>query len=124
MPISVLAFSTMPERLRTEGLAFLHLTLNMGTAVGVAAIFNVLNRGIQINHEVMSAHINPYNELFRYSFSPGAWDLSEASGLVALDAEITRQATMIAYNNSSYLIPIVGLLVIPLLLLLRPPPPP
>lgn len=122
VPISVLAFSTMPERLRTEGLAFLHLMLNMGTAVGVAAIFNVLSRGIQINHEVMAAHVNPYNDLFRYRFSPEAWDLSEPSGLIALDAEITRQATMIAYNNSFYLIAIVGIVVIPLLFLLRAPP--
>ena len=121
VPISVMAFSTLPTRYRTEGLAIFHLMLNLGTAIGIAALFNVFAQSLQINHEVLSGTVTSFNELFRYGAVPEGWDPTELSGLLAIDAEVTRQAAMIAYNNTYYLIAIVALGAIPLVYLLRPP---
>ena len=61
--------------------------------------------------------MNPYNDVFKYASIPELWNLADTSGLVALDAEITSQATMIAYNNSFYATALVALAMLPLILL-------
>jgi DHA2 family multidrug resistance protein len=44
-------------------------------------------------------------------------------GLAALDASVTRQAQMIAYNNDFKLLLVLSLAILPLVLLLKPPRP-
>ena len=119
VPISIIAFSTLPNRLRTEGMSILHLTSNLGTAIGTAWVFNVLTRAIQTNHAILSAHITPFNELLRFSLPRQAWDLAERADLAALSVEIGRQAAMIAYNNTFFLCAAAGLVVLPLIAALR-----
>ena len=51
------------------------------------------------------------------------YDFSTPQGLAALDASVTRQAQMIAYNNDFKLLLILSLAILPLVLLLRPPRP-
>ena len=121
-PIAQLAFSTLDVRLRTEGMATFHLMLSIGAAAGIAIIFSVLANSAQINHEVLTGHISVYNEAFRYSFVPQALDLTEQSGLMAMKAEIRRQATMIAFNNSFYVSAVISALMLPMILFMRRPP--
>ena len=47
--------------------------------------------------------------------------MDTVTGLAALDAEITRQATMIAYVNDFYLLALASLMALPLLLLIKRP---
>lgn len=117
-PVAMMAFSTLPTHLRTEGMSLFHLILNLASSIGVAGMFYLLVRYSQVNHEVLAAHVNPYNELFRGS---AVWDLSEPSTLVAIESEISRQAGMIAFNNNHLLLAIMAVAAIPLLLLIRLP---
>ena len=119
VPITTLAFTTLSRRHTTEGFSVFFLVFFTGTTVGFAVIFAVLTRTAQISHAVLSEYVNPYNELFRYSFIRELWNPAEANGLAALDAEITRQATMIAYNNSFYATALVSLAMLPLIFLFR-----
>ena len=121
VPVSMLTLSTLEVRLRTEGLAVFHLLLNMGAAAGIAVIFFVWTRSLQTSHEILTGHVTHYSEVFRYSFVPQMWDLTERSGLLAVDAEIWRQAGMIAYNNSFYLTAVISALMLPLTFLMRRP---
>ena len=117
--ISAVAFTTLPARLRTEGMTFLHLINNLGVAIGAALMFNLVARYRQASHEELTAHVSPFNETFRAA-SPGqAWDLAEPGDLAALSAEIGRQATMIAFNNAFYVTALIGLAALPLIALLR-----
>jgi MFS transporter, DHA2 family, multidrug resistance protein len=118
VPLSLLAFSTLAERKRNEGMALFYVAQSLGTATGTAVIYNVLTRSMRVNHDAMSEVLTPYNELFKLG---GMWNLSTPGGLAALDAEIGRQAAMVAYNNSFYLIAIIGLLLLPVAVFLRPP---
>ncbi len=47
------------------------------------------------------------------------WNLHSLHGLATLNAEITRQAEMIAYNNVFKLLMVLTLAIIPLILMLR-----
>jgi MFS transporter, DHA2 family, multidrug resistance protein len=120
VPVSVMAFATIEQRLRTEGLAVFHLILNLGTTVGVAAIFNVLARDMQANRAVLSHFINPYNKALGFGGASGLWDTGDRGGLAALNAEVGRQAAVIAYNDTFFLIGLVALAAMPLCLLLKP----
>ncbi|HEY1990955.1 MAG TPA: hypothetical protein VGH71_00735, partial [Gammaproteobacteria bacterium] len=53
--------------------------------------------------------------------SPLATDLSSTHDLVMLNGMVTRQASMIAFNNDFKLMMILSLIAIPIVLLLRRP---
>jgi len=48
------------------------------------------------------------------------FSLTTPSGIAALNAEVTRQAAMVAYVNDYALMMMIVMLLIPLLLLVRP----
>jgi MFS transporter, DHA2 family, multidrug resistance protein len=119
VPLTVLAFRTLPVHYRAEGVALFYVVMSLGTATGTAVIYNVLTRSVKVNHDVLVEHLTPYNELFAYGFIPRAWNIMQPSGLAGLDAEIARQSLMIAYNNCFLLIAVAGLALIPLGFMLR-----
>ena len=121
VPLTVLAFSTLNERFRAEGMGFYYVVSMLGTSVGTAVIFNVFTRSARINHDVMVELLNPYNANFGYGFVPRLLGNLQYGGLAAMDAEMVRQATMIAYNNCFYLIAIVAAAMIPMSLMMRMP---
>ena len=122
VPLTQLALATLDRKLVTEAIALQHLILNIGAAFGIAMIFYVLSSSIQINYETLTRHISPYNEAFHLGFAPKLWDLGERSGLMAMEAEVGRQAAMIAFNNSFYLTALISALMFPLALFARRPP--
>jgi DHA2 family multidrug resistance protein len=54
-------------------------------------------------------------------FLAAPYSLTIPSGIAALNAEVTRQAQMIAYINDFYFMVIIIVVALPLLLLLRRP---
>ena len=123
-PVALMAFSTLPIRHRTEAMALFHLTLNLASSIGVAALFYLLVVYSQVNHEVLAAHVSPYNELFRLPVIKDLWDLSQQTSLAAIESEISRQAGMIAFNNNFLLIALLTLVTLPLIPFIRLPPRP
>ena len=119
--INTLTFVTLPSYLKTEGFALYYTVLFTGASVGIAAIVTVLSRMRQVAHTVVGAHVNPYNEHFRFMGVPQAWDLTEVEGLMALEAEVQRQAEMIAYSDAFYATALIALVGIPLTLMFRSP---
>ncbi len=117
--ITALTFSTLRARLQTEAMSVFHAIFFVGSALGVAGIMAIHARTAQISHAVLSEHISPLREVFGYSFVPNLWDLESLSGLAALDGEIVRQATMIAYNNTFFSVAATSLLAVPLVFLFR-----
>jgi DHA2 family multidrug resistance protein len=57
----------------------------------------MIARLTQVNHASLVEHISPLNPLLRNVMPPGASHSQIAQVAVALDAEISRQAAMIAY---------------------------
>ncbi len=117
--LNTLALAKLNKRIQDQGLALFYLCFDSGSAIGTAAVIGLHARYIQINHALLSESINPFNGILRYRTYPEAWTTAESSGLAALDIEITRQATMIAYNNSFLLIALILAALIPFIILFR-----
>ena len=116
VPLSTVAFATLDERFRTEGTAFFNLLRNLGSSIGISAVQTLLTRNTQAVHASLATDLTP----FAATVDPAlrAATSNEAS-LAALNAEVTRQAAMIAYIDDFKLIMIMTIGLMPLLLLLR-----
>ncbi|WP_300537075.1 DHA2 family efflux MFS transporter permease subunit [Sphingosinicella sp.] len=121
--INLAAFATLPPRYRTDAASLLYLMRNLGSSVGISIVTAQLARSVQTSHELLVGNIT------ETSLAPLNPHLVEGAGGVGssvfsmIDAEITRQATMIGYINDFYLLMIVTILSIPLVLLLKQPAP-
>ena len=84
------------------------------TAGKVVAVFSavetLLTRNTQILHSALGEHVTPY-----MSGQPQP----TGSALAALNATVTKQAAMIAYNNDFQLMLFLCLAAAPLVILLR-----
>ena len=120
VPLSTVAFSTLPSPLRNEGTAFFNLLRNIGSAIGISIVQTLLTQNTQIMHATLAEHITPY-VLQHPALSASQANPADPVGLRLLNGQLTHQAAMIAYNNDYQLMMIVTIAVLPLLLLLRPP---
>jgi DHA2 family multidrug resistance protein len=120
-PLSTITFSTLPRHLLTQGTALFSLTRNIGGSCGVAIVVALLSENTQIVHSRMVEHLRPDNPLAQAPFLAAPYSLSLPSGVAALNAEVTRQAQMIAYIDDFYLMGVIVIAALPLLLLLRRP---
>ena len=118
VPISTVAYSTLPMSARTEAAGIFSLMRNIGSSVGISIVMTLLSRGTQVNHAEMAARITPFDATATHLGA--TLHLPQAAGLAALNAQITRQATAVAFLNDFWMMMIMTVVAIPLLLLLRP----
>ena len=116
VPISTVAYSTLPMSTRTEAAGIFSLTRNIGSSVGISIVMTLLARNTQINHAEIASRLTPYGD--NMAQMPAAF--GGAGGLAALNGEVTRQASGIAFLNDFWLMMVMTVAAIPLLLLLRP----
>ncbi|HEV7633133.1 MAG TPA: DHA2 family efflux MFS transporter permease subunit [Steroidobacteraceae bacterium] len=116
VPLSAITFATLAPHLRNEGAAVFSLMRNIGSSVGISAVVALLTRNTQILHSRLAEHVTPFGD----GLSAGTAALSSSAGLAAVNGEVTRQASMLAYNNDFYLMLVLTVLAVPLVALLRP----
>jgi DHA2 family multidrug resistance protein len=116
-PLSTIAFSTLAPHLRNEGTAFFSLMRNLGSSVGISAVTTLLVRNTQIMHSRLAEHVTPFGDGLT-PLGPGTPTVDQLAGLNAM---VTQQAAMIAYNNDFKLMLILTVIAIPLVALLRAP---
>lgn len=122
VPLSTIAFATLPGSLRADGTGLYSLSRNVGSSVGISIVTVLLAQNTQVNHAEIGAHITPYNRLFSTWPINSLLDPLTASGRATLDGLITKQASWIAYIDDFKLLMLLSLAVMPLLLLLTTPP--
>lgn len=119
IPLATVAFATLPSHLRTEGAAFFNLLRNLGSSIGISIVQALLTRNTQILHSSLASQILPYNANANFGLQSVGFKLNQPQDLFLLNAEVTRQGSMIAYLNNFYLMMAVTLLMVPLILLFR-----
>lgn len=122
VPLSTITFATLPPKFRNDGTSIFSLVRSIGSSIGISVVITVLSRQTQANHEVLARHINPFNPALQQAVEIGAIDLSSTAGLVSLNNEITRQATMLAYLEDFHLLMLISLAAVPLVWLLKKAP--
>jgi DHA2 family multidrug resistance protein len=118
-PLSTATFSTLPRNLLTQGTAIFSLMRNVGGSVGISSVVALLSENTQVVHSRLMEHLRPDNPLAQAPYLAAPYSLTEPTGVAALNAEATRQATMIAYLDDFKLMMMIMVMSLPLLLLLR-----
>jgi DHA2 family multidrug resistance protein len=119
VPLSAATFATLAPRLRNEGTPVYSLLRNIGGSVGISIVQMLLTRGAAQAHEQLAGLVTQGN-LGLQSLPPGL-DVGSQTGLAVLNAEVTRQAALVAYVNDFWIMMAITVLVIPLLMLIRKP---
>jgi DHA2 family multidrug resistance protein len=121
VPLTTLAFSTLPSHLRGEGTGLYNLSRNIGSSVGISMVTALITENTQINHENIAAYVTPFNHAFDAPAAVQSVDPLTALGRASLDGIITLQATIIAYIDDFKLLMLTSIIAMPLVLLLRKP---
>jgi DHA2 family multidrug resistance protein len=119
IPLQVVAFATLDPALRTEGTALLSLLRNVGSAIGISVTGALVTRNAAVEHSVLSGFVTPLNRAFQGAASALLPVTSQAAQ--TLDAIVSRQAEIVAYNNDWKLMMLMSLPMLLLLLLMRGP---
>ena len=122
VPLSTLAFATVPPHLRPEGSSVYTLVRNLGSSVGISIMNALVVANTQTMHDSLAAKVVPSDAVVRATL-PGAFNPATAAGITALNGEVTRQASMVAYVDDFRLMFIITLACMPMLLLMRKPRP-
>ncbi|MNF44348.1 Multidrug export protein EmrB [compost metagenome] len=121
VPLSTMAFATLPLALRPDGTGLYNLSRNIGSSVGISICSVLLAQNVQINHADIVSYVTAFNPAFRDDVVQSHFNPLTLGGRAALDGMINEQATWIAYINDFRLLMILSLGAIPLILLLRKP---
>lgn len=117
VPLSTVAFSTLPAQLRNGASALFNLIRNVGSSMGISIVFTLLTRHTQLNHADLAVHINKFNPMLQNALRQITLPAHKA--LVLLNGEINRQATMISYDDNFLLMAGLMLLMLPVLMFMR-----
>jgi DHA2 family multidrug resistance protein len=120
-PLQVIAFGTLPVELRTDGTALFSLVRNVGSSIGISVTSFLLVENTQAVHAAIAEQVTPFNRMLQTGGAYLYWNSATQYGLRALDTEITRQASIIAYMDDFKLMLLVSLPAVLLLFLMRRP---
>ena len=119
VPLSTITFATLPGALRTQGTALYSLIRNIGSSIGISLVIFLLTRNTQVVHAELAGQVTPFNDALAAVASGRIWDMATTLGKAALNAEVTKQAMVVAYANDFKLMMVVALIALPLIFLLR-----
>jgi MFS transporter, DHA2 family, multidrug resistance protein len=120
VPLQLLALSTLPARIMSQGTAIRALMRMLGGSIGISILETQLVQNTQIVHSRLVEGLRPDNPLAQAPYLHAPYSLIDPSGIAALNAEVTRQAAMVSYNNDFALMMMVVIAALPALLLVRP----
>ena len=121
VPLTTVAFSTLPAHMRGDGTGLYNLSRNIGSSVGISVVTALIAENTQVNHANIAAYVTPFNHAFNAPAVMHALNPLTAAGRAALDGLITSQAVIIAYIDDFKLLMILSLAAIPLVIFLRKP---
>ncbi|MBL0917021.1 MAG: EmrB/QacA family drug resistance transporter, partial [Sphingopyxis sp.] len=123
IPLNTMAFATIPPQYRTDGSSLLNLLRSIGASVGISVVTTLLGANIQTSHEDLAAHVTNSSTSMLDASTADRFGIVGDTAMAMVNAEINRQAAMVAYIDDFWLMMWVTLAAVPLVLLLRPPKP-
>jgi MFS transporter, DHA2 family, multidrug resistance protein len=119
VPLSTVTFATLAPSLRNAGTPIYSLLRNIGSSVGISVVTMLLAEHAATAHVRIVEDMGVGSALL--GSLPQALDPSGLGTLAAVNAEVTRQATLIAYLGDFKMMMVMAVVAIPLLLLIRRP---
>lgn len=120
IPLNTMAFATLAPHFRTDASSLLNLFRSLGASVGISVVTTFLGSNVQRSHADLAAHVTNSTGSLIDPSTADRFGIMGDTAMAMMNAEITRQAAMIAYIDDFWLMMWVTLASIPLVLLLRP----
>jgi len=118
VPISTVAFATLPNHLRTGATAITTLTRNIGSSIGISMVIANLTSKTTEMHARLTEQVTPFNDALQMPDVAANLNVHADTGRALLDLIVTQQAAMLAYLNDFKLLMVLTLAVIPLILVI------
>ncbi|MDP1584424.1 MAG: DHA2 family efflux MFS transporter permease subunit, partial [Bradyrhizobium sp.] len=118
VPLSTVAFLTLPNHLRTDGTSMLTLLRNVGSSIGISLVISQLTEGSRWSYAVLSQHASPFNHALQMPDVRSVIDLGTDKGRAMLDAVLKLQAQIIAFSHDYQMVMIFTLCAIPLTIMI------
>jgi DHA2 family multidrug resistance protein len=118
VPLSTVAFLTLPNHLRTDGTSMLTLLRNVASSIGISIVIAQLTSGTRMAHAVLVEHITPFNNALQMPNVSSMLDMTTDSGRALADAIVTVQAQIIAFGLDYQMVMLVTLCANPLALMI------
>jgi DHA2 family multidrug resistance protein len=118
VPLSTVAFLTLPNHLRTDGTSMLTLMRNVASSIGISVVIAQLTEGSRRVYAVLSQHINPFNNAMQMPNVRGMIDTSTDAGRAMADVMVSLQAQIIAFSQDYQMVMLFTLCAIPLALMI------
>ncbi|MGL4961601.1 MAG: DHA2 family efflux MFS transporter permease subunit [Inquilinus sp.] len=119
VPLSTMAFSTLPRLYLDEGAGIYSVSRNLGSAIGISIVTALLTRNTQANHQLLGEHVDAFSPAVQQL--PDMMSPATTTGRALLDQLVNQQASLIAYIDDFKLLMVLAIAAIPLLVLLRKP---
>jgi DHA2 family multidrug resistance protein len=116
VPLSTVAFITLPGHLRTSGTAILTLVRNIGSSVGISMVIANLTNKTILMHARLAEYVTPFNDALQAPDVAAHLNMHTDTGRALLDAMMTQQASVIAYANDFKLLMVLTLVMVPFVL--------
>ncbi len=118
VPLSTVAFMTLPNHLRTDGTSMLTLMRNVASSVGISIVIAQLTEGGRRVYAILSEHINPFNQALQMPDVHSMINLGTDKGRAMADVLVQLQAQIIAFSQDYQLVMFFILGSIPLALMI------
>jgi DHA2 family multidrug resistance protein len=118
VPLSTVAFLTLPNHLRTDGTSMLTLMRNVASSIGISVVIAQLTEGSRRTYAVLSQHVNPFNHAMQMPDVRGMIDMGTDKGRAMMDVMVNLQAQIIAFSQDYQMVMIFTLCAIPLTLMI------
>jgi len=118
VPLSTVAFATLPPHLRTEGTAVLTLLRNIGSSIGISVVIAQLTNVTMRMHANLVENVTPFNDALKAPDVASIINMANDSGRAMMEMLIMQQATIIAYTNDFKLLMVLTLITIPFVFLI------
>ena len=121
VPISTLAFTTLPKETAAEAAGIYSLIRALGSAMGISILATYFSRSTQQNWSLLRGDITPYSAALHNYLAPLHLGAQDPQGIALAARAVLHQAQNIGYIDSFWFATLNFVLMLPLLLLVRAP---
>jgi MFS transporter, DHA2 family, multidrug resistance protein len=128
VPINTAAYAGLPREKNNAASGLMNLARNIGGSVGISVVTTMLDRRTQLHQNFLAAHMTASNPVLQSRLN-GLGAMVQAHGggppgfssvpWAILQANLVRQATMLAYIDNFRLLGVAILLMIPMIFLMK-----
>lgn len=129
VPLTAATYVTIPKEEIGNATGIFNLLRNLGGSFGVAFSATVLARRAQLHQVFLTEKVNSYNSIFQahnqrifsYLKIHRPFLANSKAALLVTYQEVIRQALMLAYNDTFFILALLTIVLVPLTVIFRRP---